>query len=170
MRKLELPPWDDQNSWNQIRQYFEHTFASDTDFSDCRFLAASITTKLAQVDDTLHELCSITCSYCLEVCCYKATVWYDFRDLLFLYLVKGDIPDKQITRRTNSACVQLGQKGCKLKRLERPFICTWYICGRQHELLENRHQDSVDRNFLTHLSDIQANRKLLEGCFQKTVS
>ncbi len=96
---LELPPWNDQKSWNQIRHYFEHTFGTDTDFSDCRFLAASIASKMARIDETLHNLCSVTCANCLEICCYKATVWYDFRDLLFLYLVEGDIPDKQIQKK-----------------------------------------------------------------------
>ena len=165
MKAIELPPWNDQETWDQIQHYFDHTFSTDIDFSDCRFLAENIFANIKQVDPSLQELCDATCTNCLEVCCLKATVWYDFRDLLFLYLIHGEIPDKQISRKAGRACCLLDHNGCTLQREQRPFICTWYVCQQQHELLEINQLESVDRNLLSHLSDIQAGRKLMEKCF-----
>lgn len=170
MRMLELPPWNDQDSWNQIRQYFDHTFSTDLDFSSSCFLAAKIASKIAEIDESLNKLCGITCTSCLEVCCNKATVWYDFRDLLFLYLVKKEIPDKQITRKTNSTCIHLSQHGCQLKRLERPFICTWYICQKQSELLNIPDWGKLDLDLFGLLREIQTDRKMLEECFLASVT
>jgi len=65
----------------------------------------------------------------------RATVWYDLKDLLVIYLSTGGLPERQIFRDEAKACCHLTVSGCRLSRSERPFICTWYICAEQKKLL-----------------------------------
>ncbi len=169
MKMPELPPWNKPEDWNQIQQFFEVTFNTEADFSSSRCWAEDIALKMSEIDNNLQDLCTKTCTHCHEVCCLKATLWYDFNDLLFCFLRKGKIPERQISRKGDGACCHLDRNGCLLQRIDRPFICTWYICQQQRELSEEKQQQTIVRNLIASLNIIKASRKRMEKCFLETV-
>jgi hypothetical protein len=96
-------------------------------------IAGEITLLYQNVETDLERLCSISCSACEDICCQRATVWYDLKDLLYIHLCSGKFPDGQIFRHKDGACSHLRPVGCAVARNRRPFICTWYICSAQKE-------------------------------------
>lgn len=102
--------------------------------------AAGVYKKLLLISDRMDKICSKTCVGCKDVCCIRARVWYDFKDLLYLYFGSQKYPEAQIDRIRQDnkikACSLLTKSGCLIPRTERPFICTWYMCPDQKKCLE----------------------------------
>jgi len=98
-----------------------------------RDLAREIESGFNLMSGELDRVCSLTCPGCSDNCCERATIWYDFRDLLYLYFGPGQMPEAQITKNTGK-CSNLKTLGCILPRAERPFVCTWYFCPDQKGL------------------------------------
>ena len=86
-----------------------------------------------------------TCPFCREICCVRASIGFDVKDLLYLYFGGGRMPGQQIYKsaRQNqpSACCHLTRNGCRLSRLERPFVCTWYLCPDQKAWAKSQGDD-----------------------------
>ena len=91
---LELPPWSNNESWRQICHYFETTLENRQEFAGVDAVVTNIAEKYTQVEDTLQSLCRKSCCTCLDTCCRCATVWFDFRDLLFQLFHTGELPRK----------------------------------------------------------------------------
>lgn len=126
-------------------------------------IAREITSVYYRVNPELEYLADLTCSACVDVCCTRATVWYDLKDLLYLYFSAGFLPTGQIYRTEDEVCCHLTTTGCELPRLQRPFICSWYICSKQKEKV------SVDqdgqRKLFSEIEKIKDLRKSLETSF-----
>ena len=102
-----------------------------------RELALGIQLRLDQISGVLDRLCAATCPACRDNCCERATIWYDFRDLVYLYFVPGQMPDFQILKAAGPSgghCPNLDSGDCGLSRGLRPFVCTWYLCPAQKGL------------------------------------
>jgi hypothetical protein len=165
----EMPPWQSQSAWNQIELFFYHSCRNTESLIEAEQHAAEISTKLKAADDIFQDLCRQTCIACSDICCAKATIWYDFNDLLFYYLRLKKSPKKQIVRKKGQNCPQLTAKGCSLERLQRPFICTWYLCPDQsHRTVEI--QGVSSQNLSDLLLQIKEKRKLMELSFLKSVT
>ncbi|MFP4213862.1 MAG: hypothetical protein ACLFRL_07100 [Desulfohalobiaceae bacterium] len=126
--------------------------------------ALDIQGLLISLDQDLEELCSRTCPWCADPCCKRAEVRYDFRDLLFLHCQQLALPLGQPRSKANQPCALLARQGCRLPRILRPFMCTWYLCPRQMGLV----RESVrkrQRALPTQLQLIQDKRKELESSF-----
>lgn len=160
-------PWIHQADWEEMLQ-----FAGNI----CEGLGESRVEVMQHINDivavyedleaSLTRLCRATCPTCEDVCCTKATVWYDQRDIILYHLATGFFPEKQISRSETGTCCHLGEGGCRLPRLERPFICTWYICGAQVAIL--RGEDSgPGLNIQEQIHRIKETRKRIEAiCLQ----
>lgn len=134
--ETSIIPWIHGYEWVEVSSSIEKTIAAMGDEAEkLKITAHQIRTEYDNVNDDLDKACRITCVSCSEVCCMHATVWYDLRDLLYLYLVEGKLPRRQIDRHSDGSCCRLTSTGCNLERRRRPFICTWYICSSQRELL-----------------------------------
>jgi hypothetical protein len=116
----------------------------------------------------MDRLCAASCPSCPEPCCAKARVWIDFADLLFLHLSKSPIPRRQLITDTSQTCTFAGPAGCSLPRLARPWICLWYLCPIQRNLLRGR--PAIDRLVQRHLRRIKAGRRAMEDGFIRLVS
>jgi hypothetical protein len=160
-------PWIHQADWEEMLQ-----LAGDI----CKGLGESRVEVMRYIDDiigvyedleaSLSPLCRATCPACEDVCCTKATVWYDQRDIIVYHLATGLFPEKQVSRSVTGACCHLGEGGCRLPRLERPFICTWYICGAQTAMLRREVSDP-HRNIREQIHRIKETRKRIEAiCLQ----
>ena len=158
-------PWIHPADWKEMLQFTS---------SICEGLGESEVEVMQHINDivevyedleaSLNLLCGATCPACEDVCCTKATVWYDQRDIIVYRLATGFFPEHQVSRSVTGACCHLGTDGCRLPRLERPFICTWYICGAQSAMLK-REGGGLDIDILEQIHRIKETRKKIEVFF-----
>lgn len=116
------------------------------------------------LDEPLTVLCTLTCSACQDVCCRRAKVWYDFRDLLFIQLSGQAQPPRQTLSQRSGRCRYLKNDGCALSRSRRPFICLWYLCPQQKKDLAII-QKGFYVEFHERIDAIKKERRLLEVQF-----
>lgn len=112
----------------------------DKRMAPARDLALKVKTRLKTLFPLMDDLCRITCPMCHDVCCRHACVWIDFKDLLFLRLARIASPQEQLLNHRGQHCRYGTAQGCRLSRLQRPFICTWYLCPTQTEQLRKERQ------------------------------
>lgn len=130
-------PWRDEAIWLELKTAVTAITASAGKHgSEIYEIADRIRHGYQQLEEPMELLCGRTCLSCREVCCRQATLWYDLQDLLFISLISGELPARQIDRLPDGACCNLGPEGCVLPRWQRPFICSWYICAQQRAGLQ----------------------------------
>lgn len=125
--------------------------------------ALRIRQLLQAVFPPMDALCGLTCRACADNCCRRAWVWADFKDLLFFHLADIPPPPQQLLVRQGDRCRYGSENGCRLDRLRRPFICTWYVCPPQRRLL--RKQSAIGDGLPATLTEIQEERRRLEDRF-----
>ncbi len=162
-------PWQDRQEWSQVVLSITTAVAGLGGEGDhLRDIARRIEDGYVELDGPLDSLGAITCCSCTTICCTVATIWYDLRDLLFLYLADNRLPRQQITRNADRTCVHLTPQGCCLNRRERPFICTWYICGAQKDVLR-RQQNGAGNEIFAFIDQLKTARNELENRFVDAV-
>ncbi len=157
--------WQEQEDWSQIEPFLLASCENMEGLDCLQKLAETIAEGLARLDGPLQSLCGVTCSDCDDNCCVRATIWYDLKDLLFLFFHRGTLPRQQIIRSKSRSCPNLTSQGCRLPRLDRPFVCTWYLCPRQKELLSETGEKSILLELVKTIQHIQLTRKTLEDIF-----
>lgn len=130
--------------------------------------ARRIACALESLFPLMEDLCRDTCPNCADICCRRAWVWADFRDLLFLHLAGIPPPDTQLIGVTDGHCRFAGPHGCQLERIRRPFVCTWYVCPAQIRLLRRR--PTAQRRVDAALERIKRLRREMEAAFIRTVA
>ena len=167
---LEIPPWKSPEVWSQFCRAMEHTVGHQSaGLEEARILSWQIRDKFEEVNAAIDSVGKETCLFCKDICCKKATVWYDFKDMLYLYLHSGQFPEAQITKEGDLSCCNLTSTGCLLPRRIRPFICTWYICPSQTAMLSEKMVEEPKARILSSIQEIQRLRKRLEDTFIKAV-
>ena len=163
-------PWVSPESWQAANQAVDyHLQKYHTDLKRLEMVAREINSCLNSVFPILDELCVHSCPWCPEPCCLQASIWFDFKDLLFLHFNGQPVPPAQPKAHLNMPCRYLGPKGCRLPRLSRPWICTWYLCPTQTAKLRNGHR--AKRKFLDMaMAQIKSNRNLLESEYIRIIS
>lgn len=160
-----IPPWNSSELWSQAVRSLECLRAKRRpNLQQAKQLAERIEKKLRAVNGDLETLCNETCESCIDICCKKATVWYDFKDLLYLYFSSGCLPAGQIYKNPDLSCSNLAPSGCRLPRTMRPFICTWYICPDQAAICSSKWPHGRHRMMVA-IQEIQWLRKQLENEF-----
>lgn len=126
-------PWQDRAIFQEAVGFLSRMDRiGGQELDPVRGLAGEIQCCFDQISDKLDEICSLTCPECSDNCCERATIWYDFRDLVYLYFSPGRMPECQIVKvKGMSRCPHLEPSGCTLARSRRPFVCTWYFCPEQ---------------------------------------
>jgi hypothetical protein len=131
------PPWASSSQWREANAAIDHLI----DVHDVAHLqpierrALGIRDRLESVSPVMEQLCGSTCPQCHKPCCRVAKPWFDLRDLLFLHFTKSAIAPSQPIRNSRDHCRYLTSHGCSLPRIERPWICIWYLCPAQTEIL-----------------------------------
>ena len=159
------PDWPDPASWAEANSTLSLLCRiHDDSLAKARQQARRIGAALETLDPLLDSLCVPTCPACGDPCCARAKVWLDFRDLLFLHLAGGPIPLHQLRRNLSEPCRFLGKAGCALDRLSRPWVCTWYLCPDQANLLRRM---PVERQieFTQAVKEIKEGRQRMEEEF-----
>ena len=115
----------------------------------------------------MDHLCRRTCPDCTNVCCRRAWVWAEFKDLLFLHLAGIPVPDQQLLDHQGDRCRYKNPDGCRLDRIQRPFVCTWYLCPSQTRFLD--HQSAEKHNLSRILEQIKNDRKRMEASYIRAI-
>lgn len=135
--RIPVIAWAASEPWQQVNASFRHHLDLHASrIGRLHRLALAIARALAVLDPIMAALCAATCPACDNNCCLRATVWFDFRDLLFLHLAQATIAPGQPMTAPGQKCRYLGPAGCRLPRHRRPFVCTWYLCPDQKIILE----------------------------------
>ena len=163
-------PWVSPIPWQAANQAIDyHLQRYHSDLKQTTIVAQEIKSGLNSIFPILDELCAYSCPWCPEPCCLSASVWFDFKDLLYLRFNKLPISPAQTKANLKTPCIYLGPRGCRLPRIERPWICTWYLCPTQTAKLSNGKQakhDLLNRAF----AQIKSGRNLLESEFIRIIS
>ena len=163
-------PWRSRREWSEaVRALDRLVLSRDGGLAEALSRAAAVRDALEELFPLLDALCLQTCVRCPDPCCLHAAVYVDFRDLLFLSLSEIDRPPGQLRRHPGETCRFFTDHGCRLPRLQRPWVCTWYLCAAQRSRVaewtaSNRHRllDGLDR--------IRAERKRMEESFLLAVT
>lgn len=163
-------PWVSPGSWQAANQAVDyHLQRYRSDLKPLTILAHEIKSFLNSFFPILDELCAHSCPWCPEPCCLRASVWFDFKDLLFLHLNKLSIPPAQPKADLKTPCQYLGSRGCRLSRITRPWICSWYLCPTQTAKLKKGVANR--RESIAHtIAQIKSGRKLLENEYIRIIS
>lgn len=158
-------PWASREEWEEINRAFAYLVRRlGAALNPAREEAMRIERGLMSLFPLMDDLCAPTCPDCAEPCCRAATLWYNFDDLLFLHLRGIAPPDGQPMTGLHQTCRFLGPVGCRLHRLHRPWICTWYICPPQMRLLRHRGR-TLPRHVDAIVADIKDARRAMEREF-----
>ena len=163
-------PWSTPRAWLAAHRSLNfHRRIYHYEFEPVISVAKKLRQHLESIFSDLDELCIDSCPWCPEPCCLQASIWFDFKDLLFLHFNGQSIPPAQPKDNLSMPCRYLGPGGCRLPRITRPWICTWYLCPTQTAKLRNGHRRK--RKFLDlAFAQIKSERNLLEDEFIRIIS
>jgi len=162
-------PWCSDKEWCQVGCSIKriHSLYRDK-LGPVIEMAGKIRQNYEHLSVPIEELCSHTCVTCGDICCIRATIWFDLKDLLYLYFGLNVFPDAQIVKRNQgdqkTGCCHFSKKGCTLERTERPFVCTWYFCPEQGDYL-NRYYPEKRQAIDRRLIEIKTLRNEMEAAF-----
>lgn len=162
-------PWNTPAAWTEANASLVAAIAKHSaGMTDLFVQAHQIRQRLETLFPLMDSLCRETCPDCSDVCCRRAWIWADFRDLLFYHLADVTPPYSQLIGTDSSHCRFAGPRGCRLDRIRRPFVCTWYLCPAQTSLLD--HQPAEKCNLSRILEQIKSQRRKMEMAFIYTVA
>lgn len=169
-RSKSAIPWAAPHEWQAVNRAIRfHCDRYMENFKPAVSLAQKTKRRLETIFPVLDQMCADSCPWCPEPCCLKASVWFDFKDLLFLQFNQQPIPRFQPKANLGMPCRYFGPSGCRLPRMTRPWICTWYICPTQTAKLRNGYH--TKRKLLSRaMAQIKSERHLLETEFIRIVS
>jgi hypothetical protein len=157
--------WSNTSTWREAQAALDHHMQLfDQRSTLLASLADSIADNFRALNPIMDDLCAATCPYCIDPCCLHADVRYDFRDLLFLHCRQQALPVHQPRLQAGQTCLFLSSEGCVLPRDMRPFLCTWYLCPRQMNMIRQAFP-SGRADLLPRLQRMQQLRKDLEATF-----
>jgi len=166
---ISSPPWGLDREWKEANRSFKiHIDRYRSELGSVFLSAQDVRNRLALISSLLHTLALETCRFCPGSCCQTASPWYDFRDLLFLHLTDVIVPERQLLQQRNDICRYESPAGCRLERLQRPFVCTWYLCPAQKRELDERTAEK--KIVFVTLQEIKSLRKEMEISFIKALA
>ena len=125
-------PWGESTQWLAANASIEHSLQHHRHaLTPVQQLAHEVRVALDRLVLPMEALCQATCPFCDDICCRRACVWIDFKDLLFQHLADIPPPSQQLLARRGERCRYSGPAGCRLERIRRPFVCTLYLCPAQ---------------------------------------
>jgi hypothetical protein len=161
-------PWNTIASWQEANSSLSTSLKRNrSGLTDCRRHAGHLRHLLEGLFPLMEDLCRQACPDCADICCQRAWVWVDFKDLLFMHLAEIALPPQQLLGKQGDRCRYVGHAGCSLDRLQRPFICTWYLCPAQSRLLDR--QPAGKQHLSQTLEQIKDHRKRIEASYIQAV-
>ncbi len=165
------PLWALPSAWHEANKAIDHLIRIyDKQLETAKSLAITVQKNIETISPILDQLNSLTCPWCPDPCCITTKIWFDFKDLVFLHLNGLDIPSAQLIKNIKgSSCHYKSSKGCTLNRINRPWVCTWYLCPTQTAILrKNDHQ--AGNKISTTFKRIKDSRRTMEEKFIQITS
>jgi hypothetical protein len=139
----------------------------ELDQQKVQWLAEQIYLGILWLDPSMTEYCQLTCTLCEDPCCTGKEIFFNQADLLYLMALNSMRPPIGQTRSKASApCRYLSVRGCNLPRPQRPYICVWFLCEPQIELL-NASTASYQRQVIKTFQHIRTCRLQLEALYEE---
>lgn len=162
-------PWNTRALWKEANTCLAAAIRQNQSLlAESRRQALRIRHLLELIFPLLDRLCRVTCPDCTNVCCRRAWVWAEFNDLLFLHLAGIPVPDQQLLDHQGDRCRYATPDGCRLDRIQRPFVCTWYLCPAQTQHLR---KDQADMKMVSDsLQQVKQLRREMESSFIRAVT
>lgn len=162
-------PWNKPALWQEANACLADAIQTHRSaLAGSRRQARQTRRLLESIFPRMEVLCEQTCPDCTDICCRRAWVWADFKDLLFFHLADIPLPDQQLMSRKGDRCRYGSPDGCELDRIQRPFICTWYLCPAQTRIL--RKQPAEMKLISVSLQEIKGLRQKMEMSFIRALS
>ncbi|MEF8943103.1 MAG: hypothetical protein V5B78_09970 [Desulfohalobiaceae bacterium] len=170
-RKSDISFWLDPYVWREanLSLYLALQALSGANLERARHRARSMEALLEFSIPVMEELCEKTCPACPDPCCARAQARFHVAELLFLHLAEQPVPLAQTGPVDRAGCRYLGNQGCLLPHLSRPWICRWYLCPEQKRLVQH-FPESGQRRFELALERIRKLRRDLMAGFIGAVS
>ncbi len=166
--KPPFPPWGSVESWQEANLSLDFLIKHHPKSLDkAKVIADNISLLYQRLSSPMSSLCGVTCNSCTSPCCPGARPYFDFKDLIFFHLSHTRPPEAQTIKEQADRCRYISIRGCTLPRLQRPWICTWYICSRQQPLLSSNREFAKIPYIIAEIKDL---RGRLEDEFILTVS
>lgn len=128
-------------------------------------IASHIARLIDDLDPLMTVYCGLTCPTCTDRCCDGRKVFFNRTDLIY-QVALGEVSVPGQTRAQEGLeCRYLGTKGCRLKRRIRPYVCVWFFCEPQVELLEQE-PVRLQRRVTDTLQEIRRCRLILESLYE----
>jgi hypothetical protein len=167
---IPYPPWGTKELWSEANSTLHYIIENHhKELQKARDIAERLHVEYQLLFPAMENLSATTCPQCKNPCCLHAKPYFDFRDLIYLHLRSEQVPEMQTIADTTDQCRYITHAGCRLNRLQRPWICTWYICPSQLSLITTKSRPAVLRiPFL--ISKTKKMRHKLEKVFIPAVS
>ncbi|HBD07194.1 MAG TPA: hypothetical protein DCZ69_02950 [Syntrophobacteraceae bacterium] len=137
------------------------------DQDQVQWLTEQIRQDILWLDQTMTEYCQLTCPACKDPCCTGTGIFYNLADILYLAAHSDLLPPAGQTRQNASApCRYLTSHGCLLPRPQRPYICVWFLCEPQMELLSTT-PPAYQRRVINTFQHIRTCRLQLETLYER---
>jgi hypothetical protein len=128
-------------------------------------LVRSLRERIQWLDAVMVRYCEATCPSCEDPCCHGLQVFYNRTDLLWLLALDEHFPPGQTRRGPTEPCRYLTQNGCILPRMLRPYVCVWFLCEAQVNLLRDE-PALFQRHFVRVLEEMRILRLRLETLYR----
>jgi hypothetical protein len=121
-------------------------------------LAGGVALFIQKVDPFIQTHTKVVCPDCEKVCCVNKHAYHEHEDIVYLYALGERLPLYERDRDDSEPCQYLGDQGCTVSRILRPYRCTWYFCT---PLLEHMQEASAPdyRKFIASLEQITKKEK-----------
>jgi hypothetical protein len=172
LKKSTIPysPWGTKELWSEANSTLHYIIENHyKELQKARDIAERIQAEYQLLFPAIEKLSATTCPKCKNPCCLHAKPYFDFRDLIYLHLSNEQVPEMQTIASSADQCRYITPAGCRLNRLQRPWICTWYICPNQLALIATE-PDTTASQIPLMISKTQKLRYELEKVFLHSVS
>lgn len=129
-------------------------------------IVARIDRAISRLDPIMTRYCDQTCPDCVDPCCRGKRIFFNLADILVLAVRSTGLPPGQTRSAAGESCRFWTSKGCTLSRYHRPYVCVWFLCEPQMELLAGE-KARFQRDFLQALGEIREGRWTLESLYRE---
>ena len=124
-----------------------------------RNLAVLIAEEIENLSVFIQKHTPVVCPDCSRVCCINRYSYPAYDDVLYLYARGENIPRYTAGLDDYAPCQFLGNMGCSIPRVLRPYRCNWYFCTPLlHHIVEHKSSRHY-RFFINLLEQITGKRQ-----------
>lgn len=118
------------------------------------------------ISPLIEAYTSAVCPQCTTVCCINRHSRFDRSDVIFMTALGRALPEEDPSIADTADCRFLGSRGCRRKRPDRPYRCTWFFCSALLDQIILQTSASEFRRFMELLRNITEDRSAMMNDFE----